>query len=235
MNTGQVAPGHRLPSERHLSDALGVSRVSVRHALTELRDEGVLVNSPQRGWYVRHEMVSEPPAMLQSFSEMVAASGGVPTSKVLHIRRRWAHQGEREVLDLDENAQVVDIRRLRGANERPICLEDLVVSESLVGRIQPEDLEDASLYRLLENRGLYPAHSTYAVHAEQALPEWADLLELEPGDAVLVAEEVCHLSDGRPLLTSINHYRGDSYQFRADLFRRLDAPIPSPQSAISPE
>src|SRR2546422_773252 len=86
---GAVRPGDRLPGERDLCKHFGVSRVTIRRALGELRDRGLIEPDGTRGWFVTSNAVGEPNALM-SFSEMARSRGLTPMSRVVKSEIRAA-------------------------------------------------------------------------------------------------------------------------------------------------
>lgn len=220
LRRGIFRPGTRLPGERALAVQFGVSRSTLRAALDRLAAEGGLAPSAQRGWFVPREVVGEPASTLQTFTEMARARGLRPTARVLEQTIRPSTLEESAQLRIAPAASVLMIRRLRGMEETPVCLDTntlpLAEAEPLAGA----DLEDQSLYEQLASKcGISVYRSAYSVQAAAAEPELARLLDIEPGSPVLVGREVAYSRNGTPVLIGINHYRGDAYRFQADLFR----------------
>lgn len=220
IRRGVYPPGSRLPGERELAAMLEVSRTTLRQALSELADAGRLRRSAQRGWFVPRPVVGEPPSVLQSFTEMARARGLRPTSHILERKVRPATFDEAERLRVPPSASVLVIRRLRGMDDVPICLDSTVLVGSRVHELDELDLEDRSLYALLaEHCGIAVARSSYAVHARAATPDEARLLDIETGAPVLAGDEITYDSKEIPILSSTTAYRGDAYRFHADLYR----------------
>jgi GntR family transcriptional regulator len=220
LRRGAYPPGSRLPGERDLAGSLGVSRSTLRLALGMLAEEGWLERSSQRGWFVRHDMVGEPPSTLQSFSEMARARGLRPRSKVLLHRVRPAVFEEAERLGVAPASRVLELRRLRSLDEVPVCVDASVVVLARAPGLAEADLEDRSLYDTLEQDcGLRIARSSYTVRAEAVDADTAGLLGVEPGAPVLIGEETTYTADGTPVLAGRMVYRSDAYRFQADLFR----------------
>ena len=216
----QYAPGARLPGERALAERFGVSRMTMRAALHEVAAKGLIHASPQRGWYVVETTVSEPPTELQSFTEMAHALGLTPSSTIIRRRERTASLDEALDLGVAPSSPVIDIRRLRRLNGRPVTVEDLLFPQALFPWLMDINLEDQSVYALLAQHGHEMSHSRYTVHAENASPALAQQLQLPRGGAVLVAREVAHDARGTVVLLGENHYRGDAYRFTANLWRK---------------
>ncbi|WP_202867730.1 GntR family transcriptional regulator [Kribbella pittospori] len=217
---GRYPSGSRLPSERQFALETGLSRMTVRAGFQAASDEGLIVPSPQRGWYVRDLVLREPPSRLQSFTEMAHELGFRPSSEILDHRERPATLDEAHRLHLAPTAPVVAIRRLRGMDDRPVTVEDLVIPVAIAPWLPTADLTNASLYELFSTHGIEFSYSRYTVQAQNADAPLAALLNLPAGGAILVATEIAFAQDTTtPLLSGTNHYRGDAYQFTADLTR----------------
>lgn len=220
IENGVFTPGERLPSERSLAAELRVSRETLRQALKELAREEVVTSSPQRGWFVAVNMVSDPPNELQSFTDMARARGLEPTTRILSRKRRAAQFEEADRLALAPASPVLDIHRLRSLDGVPVSLDRTVVALSRAPGLADVDLTDVSLYQTLEDVcGVRVARSNYSVRADAAEDEVAELLQLDPGMPVLVGEEVTFDIGDRPILTGQLTYRADAYRFEATLFR----------------
>ena len=225
LHRGVYPPGSRLPGERDLATTLGVSRSTLRQALGRLARQGALERSSQRGWFVPRRMVGEPPSTLQSFSEMARARGLSPQSRVLSRQERPATFDEAGRLRIAPASRVLEVRRLRGLDRVPVCVDTSVIVLDQARGLAEVDLTDRSLYATLEQVcGIRIARSAYTVCADAASPQVAELLEIEPGSPVLVGEEITYAVDGTPVLCGVLCYRHDAYRFHADLFRPVGAP-----------
>lgn len=222
LRRGAFPVGGRLPGERDLAGSLGVSRSTLRQALGRLAEEGKLERSSQRGWFVRGNVVGEPPSTLQSFSEMARARGLRAQAKILEQRSRAASFEEAEQLGIAPAARVLDLLRLRSLDQVPVCVDHSIVVLGVAAGLDGIDLTDRSLYETLEQDcGLRIARSSYSVRAEAADEPTADLLRIEAGDPVLIGEELTYTEDGVTVLCGRMTYRSDAYRFQADLFREL--------------
>ena len=220
VERGLYPAGRRLPSERRLSEQLGVSRVSVRVALQQLAAEGVVQNSAQRGWFARSDPLVEPPSTLQSFTEMAHARGLRPTAKILAVEQRSADLDESERLRIAPASPVLQIDRVRGMNDTAVCVDTAVLALPMAAPLLELDLEDQSLYELLRDRcGITVHRSAYAIRARAASARVAGLLGVPVGSPLLVGRETTYTADGRPVNLGCAQYRGDAYEFQADLFR----------------
>jgi GntR family transcriptional regulator len=219
LDRGVYPPGARLPGERALAEEIKVSRSTLRLALLQLAEDGRLVPSAQRGWFVPQLVLGEPPSQLVSFTELATQQGLRATSRVLSRQTRPATFEEAADLQVAAAAPLLEVVRLRGMDGVPITVESAVLPLRRVAWLADEDLTDRSLYAALEEHDIRVHRSTYTVQAMNA-GEWeAGLLDLPTGAAVLVARDVTFTVDRVPIIITVNHYRGDAYRFTADLFR----------------
>jgi GntR family transcriptional regulator len=222
LRRGVYSAASRLPGERTLASDLGVSRATLREALSRLESENALTRSAQRGWFVPRPVVGEPPSTLQSFTEMARARGLRATAEILDRELRSATIEEAQMLRIAPGAEVLAIRRLRGMDGTPVCVDANVLALQHAAALRDVDLTNQSLYEVLERLcGLRIQRSAYSVQAEAATTELAHTLKVAVGSPVLVGRETAYMADGRPVLLGVNTYRGDAYRFQADLYRPL--------------
>lgn len=214
---GVYPRGARLPSERDLCTRLNVSRVTLRRALSGLADDGMLAPSHGRGWYVAAERVGEPANTLMSFTAMARAQRLTPSSKVLSQEVRHADLDEADQLRVAPGAEILDLRRLRLIDNLPVALDQSRVPLALAPALAEKDFSHGSLYDALTEAGVPPQRADYSVEALAADTDQAHLLDLEPGQPLLVTRQVTYAVDGRVVELGGIIYRGDRYRFRATL------------------
>ncbi|MCT1478870.1 GntR family transcriptional regulator [Microbacterium sp. p3-SID336] len=216
-----IRPGAKLPSERILAEQVGVSRATLRLALGQLEQEGVLTRHPQRGWFVRgNDTFSDRASELQSFSELATSRGFTAESEVLALARRTATIEEAERLRIPPVSSVIELNRLRKLDGIPVCVDEAVLVGNRCEPVLQRDFTTASLYEALETDcDISVYRSSCTIQARGATAEQARLLNLEEGDPVLVCDERTTTADGTIVLTSRLTYRWDSYRFTADLYR----------------
>jgi GntR family transcriptional regulator len=215
----KLRPSERLPSERRICQAFGVSRVTARRALRALVEDGVIESAAGRGWFVANGPIGEPRNVLQSFSAMARARGLEPTARVLRQLVRPATIDEAEALEVVPGADLLDLERLRLLDELPVAVDWSRLPLSRVPGLEATDFETASLYATLqESFGVVPTCADYGLEAGGADEETSSLLGLKPGAPVLVASATTYGQDGRPIDLGRIVYRGDRYRFRTRLF-----------------
>ncbi|CAM3345203.1 GntR family transcriptional regulator [Deinococcus deserti] len=220
IRDGELERGSALPSERELASSLGVSRVTVRQALAQLAEQGLLTRRHGSGTFVApppEAPAARPLGLLTSFSDDVRSRGHRPGAQVLKFERGRPTAQEAMSLALSPADTVLRVRRLRTSSGEPLAVEESTLPASLVEPLTEQDVTDASLYALLAARNLQPYRAIRHLRAVNAPDQLASLLGILPGSALLATERVSWTRDGRPIEYARAHYRGDRYDFVMEL------------------
>lgn len=198
-----------LPSERQLAEELGVSRSTVRKALTLLAQEGLVERRPRSGTFPTPRLTFQ--SRLRGFSEEMRALGHTPTTQVLSQENAPSTPEEAFRLALAPGERVWRLKRLRLADGIPVALERAV----LPGWVRlPEEVP--SLYKILGAQGLRPVRALQRIQARSATPEDAPL-GVRVGEPLLAIERISYTADGRPVEWVRSAYRADMYEFLVEL------------------
>jgi GntR family transcriptional regulator len=225
IERGTLRPGMRLPPERELCQQLGISRVTLRKALTHLVEEGVLSPSHGRGWYVSAPNVAPAttqrdwPNSLESFSETAARMGLPATSVVLRADAVPATIDEGELLQVAPGTPLFVLERVRRLGGVPIAVDRDRVPAALIPDHAEIDFTTASLYEALAGNGVHPVRAESTIEAVSADEQLAGHLGLEPGKPVLALNQLVVDAAERPVLSSIIQYSGDRYRLRTSFAR----------------
>ena len=140
--------------------------------------------------------------------------GPIPITLTGNVGVGTATPDEALALALSPGARVSRLRRLRLADGKPMCVEQASLPYEHLP--DPETVE-RSLYAVLEQRGSLPVRALQRLRAQPLDEEHARLLHVTPGAACLYIERRSFLTDGRPVEFVRSYYRGDSYDFVAEL------------------
>lgn len=220
IRDGGIAAGSRILGERELAKLLGISRVTLRRALGELKDRGILVSDEAKGWFVAPPKVGEQ-NVLRSFSEMAAALGLTAGAQVIRKEVRMARLEEAEALQLVAGAELFDVERVRILAGEPVGIERSRIPARRAPGLMQADLVKGSLYAVLREAGAGPAVADYVLSATSATKEQARHLRVPPGSALLACSAISRDVNGVPVELSETVFRGDRYRFQTTLKAEL--------------
>jgi GntR family transcriptional regulator len=216
VSRGVIKSGDALPSERDLAQKVDVSRVTVRKAVQQLVRDGVLVQRHGSGTFVAPQThrVEQSLSQLTSFAEDMARRGMAVTSVWLDRGLYDPSPEETVALGLSQSDKVARVARLRVSDDTPIAIERAAISAAV---LPDPDRIGNSLYAHLEKSGNRPVRAIQRIRAASLGPEDAKLLELPAGAAALHIERTSYLASGRVIEWTRSTYRGDTYDFVAEL------------------
>ncbi len=213
IDQGVFKNNDALPSERELANTLDVSRVTIRKAIESLANEGLVCQKRGAGTFVSLR-VEQPLSKLTGFTEDITSRGLTPSIKWLDRSCGFATPEESLALKLSPGAPVSRLYRIRFADDKPMCLEHATLPKDVLPH--PEQL-DSSLYLELEKKNMRPTRALQKLRAQLIEKEHARLLQVSTGTACLYIERCSFLPNGREIEFVRSYYRGDSYDFIAEL------------------
>jgi GntR family transcriptional regulator, N-acetylglucosamine utilization regulator len=213
---------YQLPSENDLAELHGVSRPTIRHALDALEREGYIYREKGRGSFAATRRVEHELTQLVSTTEAMSQRGWNVITRVVGLNRLPAPPPAACALELEPDAEVYELCRLRIAEDVPLSIQIAFLPAHLCPKLEENDLT-GSLYRLLESRyGLRLWTANETLRARGAGKEEAKLLQVRKGTPVMFAERVTYTSTGAPVEYLEAAWRGDRYDFKATLTRPPD-------------
>jgi GntR family transcriptional regulator len=212
---GRLVEGQALPSENELAELYDVSRLTVRRALDELVRQNWLVRKQGVGTFVSTpRRVSITPGKF-SFTEEMRAIGRKPSSRLLSNHIIAADDRVAVHLGLEEGAPLVQIRRVRLADNIPILLETTYLSQNRFPTLEGEDsLAHSSLYKFLYDHyqvsitGMDQTLKPVLLTSDQAIH-----LDAQPGSPSIISEIVAFDEHGDPIEYSWSIASGDKCEF----------------------
>jgi GntR family transcriptional regulator len=223
--TEKLAPHTLIPSERELSETHGVSRMTARHALSLLENEGYVYRRPPRGTFVAEPRV---PFHIGSFSDEMMRIGRRPAAQLLWAELREPTPSAREAFDLSATGLVHALHRLRFADDEPIALETTYFPAEITPGLLDHQLT-GSLWGLLRQRyRIVPTHARAAIQS------------IVIDDASCARLRVRNASPGILLTRWTNDDDGHCVEFARDVYRadrvsfEVEARIPVPVDELPP-
>ncbi|MBB5518736.1 GntR family transcriptional regulator [Amphiplicatus metriothermophilus] len=206
-------PNDALPAERELAARFALSRVTVRKAIDGLVDEGVLTRRHGAGTFVAGR-VEKSFAKLSSFTEDMRARGRTVRSEWLNRSQGTVTPQESLMLGLSPGSPVYRFHRIRFADDTPMALEYSTIPAFC---LRSANAVKTSLYAALEETGCRPTRALQRLRAVNFTAEQAELLGTPAGAAGLLIERRGFARDGRTVEITQSYYRGDAYDFVAEL------------------
>ncbi len=216
-----------LPSETALSQRIGVSRATLREALSQLEQGGLIVRRHGIGTFVgpRHPLVVAGLEELQSIETLAQRTGVEIHMGECEIRERAADAGEAEALKIAAGAPVLAVERVMLSGDRPIAFLIDVVPTDILGAGELGDSFDGSVLDLLLRRGdLSLKHSFTELVAEAADTDLAKRLRLRVGDPLLTFTARLFAATGRVVDYSVSYFSPGHFRFH--VIRRVNQLAP---------
>ena len=217
---GEYPVDSTLPPERELVETYQVSRMTIRQAIMELVNEGILVRRKGIGTFVAPPKLEQPLNSLTSFTEDMAQRGMKAGSHVVSFQQMKPDPTTRKLLGIGANEHVFEYVRLRLADDEPMALETTTLLASLCPGLQKDDLENKSLYDVLNERwGIQLEYATQSLEPILAPSYEAGLLHVPTGSPLLLMHRVTSNQNGKAFEHVKSMYRGDRYKFVTELRR----------------
>lgn len=214
VETGELAPQARVPSEVELARKFEVSRETVRSALDRLVADGFLFRRAGKGTYVAARRIEHSGSTQTSLSATLDSVGLAHQTRVLLARLVPADHHVARALHLPAGSSVACIRRLRIVEGEPVALHSTCLLEAYADILE-NDLR-GSLQELLATAGVPIVASRDTLQAVHADPDEARLLGIDAGSPLLRLEGVGLDRAGRPLRHTDSLHRGDRFQITHD-------------------
>lgn len=213
IESGQWEEGQSIPTEKHLSEQFGASRVTVRQAIKMLVEEGLLEKVQGSGTYVKEQKIEHNIFELISFTEEMRSLNKEPVNKVLNFQLLEPDDHVKRMLSLEEGRKVFYVRRQRLVDDIPYVVEDTYLPVDLFPNLSYQ-IMTGSKYDYIEKEVGKKIKESYQ-EVIPVLPEedMAEALTVDQGTPVLKICSYSILEDGTVFEYSENHFKSDEYKF----------------------
>ncbi len=223
-----LPPDTEMPSESELMEATGVSRATIRRAVTDLGNEGVLRSRRGRRTFVVGRKVDE--SSISSFTTIVEAAGRTPSTRVLTFATVAAPDDVRVRLGLEDGALVHAIERIRLVDDVPCMVEHQYLVHAATPRLTEDDVR-GSVYASLDSMfGIRLVDGLETIQAVAASKEIAQQLDVSRGSPILLTARVTLDDTGRRIEFVARYVRADMWSFTRRLTSEGSDPLPPPVS-----
>lgn len=218
IKMGEWEEGDHLPTEFELKREYGLSRTTIRNALNEIEQEGLIKRTRGVGSIVCHKKIKPELLKLTSFSEDMISRGLTPQSKTIDITFVVPPRRVRDGLHLPKREKVWHVRRLRLANNEALGLHDLYLPPDL--QFSPRDLfEMGSYYQFLYDKyRTKPSHASETITAAIANKTEASLLEIAEGAPLLIIWRTTYSEQESVMEVVRLAYIAERYEYHTRLY-----------------
>ncbi len=215
--SGPGAGARPFPSEARLCAAFSVTRGTIRQALRVLERQGLIYREKGRGTFVRGQRPRIDVTHLASTAADMRAAGIVPGFRVIDVEQLAAPAHIARALGVPAGAGVWRVRRIRLANDEPVCLHVCWIAVQTAPDLDQHPLDSALIDVLAAHYAIRYDHAERNIRARIATPEEAEALGLARGEAVFAVSGPSFDVDDRPIDYVEAAWRGDSYDFTVHL------------------
>ena len=220
---GDYRPGDQLPTEDELLQRFQVSRITVRRAIQNLVNRGLLEIRRGLGTFVLSPRIEAELTKLTGFVEDMHAVGRKATARVVSHGVVAASARVAERLQLTKGIKVMQIKRVRLADDTPISFDETYLPLSLGKQIVRNDLRRRPIFTLLEEEyGVPLVEADYELEAVIASETVAEALQVRIGSPIFQIERTTMTSGDKPVDYEVLSYRGDLVRFVTRLHRRQE-------------
>ncbi len=217
----EFKPHQQIPTEEELTAIFQVSRMTVRQAISKMVTEGILYRKRGHGTFVAEPKLERKVAKLTSATVDMEEAGLKPGIILLGKRTIIPTDEERSILNLKENDPVLEVMRLRLANQQPIAIGRAIIPVHSFPQMVDADLSGVvSLTQFIEEQlGCKIGYAHQTIRAVNATAEQACLLKIKTGMPLLHLNRVFHTPEDVPIGIFEFFYRADRYVFTSTLYR----------------
>ena len=214
---GRIDVGADLPTEADLAQGLGVSLITVRHALRDLAAEGLIrKRTAKAAAVISRVAVATIAQPLNSLADVIAVTDGAQL-RIAGYGRRLSDEAA-AAFGLDGTVELYCLRGRMFRDGDPISEVTIFFPPEIGARLTRGDFDDVVVFRSVEKRlGIKLSGARITVSAELADAALARSLKTQAGTPVLVNRMLWHAADGRPVELTIARHRADRYRLRYDV------------------
>jgi GntR family transcriptional regulator len=221
ITDGSLKAGDQLPTEDSLLARFEVSRITVRRAIQNLVNRGLVEILRGRGTFVAAPKITQELTELSGFVEDMQALGRKPTAHLIGKDIVIANETVADQLALTKGERVVRIHRVRLADDIPMSFDETYLPLEIGKKIITNNLKTEPIFALLEQKYNIPLfEAEYKLEAVAATVDVSAALRVPQGSPIFLIERTSYSTGGRPVDYERLYYRGDLIRFVTRLARK---------------
>lgn len=197
--------GERLPNETELCEIYGVSRITVRRAIQELTEEGLLERKQGKGTFVMRTKLERELVSVDGFTDFNKQLRKKPSKRILVCEKIKASPKIAESLHIAINTPVLRLVRLMFMDDCPFTLDETHYSLERFPELASHFLENISTYDVLKNIykvNMNSGSSHKIITVVPATSLEAEYLDCEIGDTLFNIDKIVYDENKVPIHTS---------------------------------
>jgi GntR family transcriptional regulator len=211
----------QLPSEKELSELFNVSRITIRQALNQLQLEHLVYKIQGKGTFVSAPKTFQNISELQGFAEAMSNMGHEVYNLVKEFRFIPATPQIASRLKLSVSSKVVEIKRIRFLNRKPVSFELTYLPEAIGIALQEINLSTRDVFLAIEeDLSIALGHADLNIDATLADDELSELLQVDINAPLLRVERLTHNAAGHPIDFEYLYFSGETFQYRLRVDRK---------------
>ncbi|CAM3139650.1 phosphonate utilization transcriptional regulator PhnR [Vibrio rarus] len=210
IESGQLSPRQKLPSERKLAELFDTTRVTLREALSLLEAEGRIYREDRRGWFISPPPLQYDPTLALNFINMAKQQNRQPLTELVRAKSTLADKTVSELLDLPAFSDVFQVERVRYLEQRPVVYVKNYVRPEVIPTLLDYDLSLSltDLYR--EHYGIHYSEVRYRVSTTSLFGEVAQKLRATAGSPAMLVQRLNYDQNGGLVDCDLEYWRHDA-------------------------
>lgn len=215
IERNELKPGDQIPTEAYLTKKYGVSRITVRKAVQDLVDDDILIRKQGKGTFVAVPKIERELITVNSFSKRMSEKGFIPGAKVLSKELIEPSSTVCKFLQVEKNAEVIAIQRLRFLDKEPVAIEKSYIPYESYPLVLEANINIGSLYKFLEEEyNVSPGKSEKTLEIIKCNEFEAKHLNISVGEPLFLLTGAIYTTDNRSIEYVKTVFKGDRFRFK---------------------
>lgn len=218
IESGELKPGDKLPSENELVDKYDISRNTVQKAIRALVNWGLAQRVQGKGTFVCNKSVTLSITASLSLTSEIIGLNKVPHSKILQAKIIEASFNIAKKLNVEKDTEVYIIQRIRFVDDLPLMIQTSYIPIEYLPNLLDKNLEDKSLFSTIMNEyGIKIDKASETMRAVSVTKFEGEMLDIPEYSPAFLLQRITYLKNGEILEYAKTIVRGDKSKFSVDL------------------